>query len=278
MRVSGLDHIVLNVADVERSLDFYQRHLRLAAERVEAWRRGDVSFPSLRISDSTIIDLVAAPGDGGGRKLNLAHFCVVVDDVDLIGAAQELTGAGVKIETGPAMRSGARGEALSIYIRDPDDNLVEVRTYARRAAVQAALDAAHAELRLAFEALTAPESPMVGYDGWSKKDLIAHLTSIESRIRDQIQCAVQGTGWVAEDVDVFNAREVSARREWSMERLRQELDQQSNASRELLRSLSEDDMQRPFDHPRRGRITVEDLWNIIPRHLQQHVADLKQAV
>ena len=129
-RISALDHIVLNVADVERSLAFYSELLGMPAERVEAWRRGELRFPSVRVSESTIIDLVHAPADAGERRLNLAHFCLVTDDEDLNAVAQELTSAGVTIEVGPATRSGARGNALSIYFRDPDDNLIELRTYA----------------------------------------------------------------------------------------------------------------------------------------------------
>ena len=193
MRVSGLDHIVLNVGDVERSLDFYQRHLGLAGERVEAWRRGEVCFPSLRINESIIIDLVASPDTDGAVRQNLAHFCLVTEDADLSLARMELARAGVTVEQGPVMRSGARGDALSIYLRDPDDNLIEVRTYARRAAVQAALDQAHAQLRAALDGLKSPEAPLTGNDGWSKKDLIAHLTSIAGLIREQVACAVQGT-------------------------------------------------------------------------------------
>jgi catechol 2,3-dioxygenase-like lactoylglutathione lyase family enzyme len=274
MRVSGLDHIVLNVRDVEQSLEFYQRHLGLAAERIDAWRRGDVRFPSLRINASTIIDLVASPDTNGGIRQNLAHFCVVTEDADLTGARQDLSRAGVKIEEGPAMRSGARGDALSIYFRDPDDNLIEVRTYARRAAIQAALDQAHAQLRSSMDAMVSPEAAMPGYDGWSKKDLIAHLTSIEGRIREQVTCAVEGTTWQMEDIDAFNARQVSARREWTLDQLRQELEEQATESQALLVGLSEADLQRPFDHPRRGRITVDDLWTTIPRHMQQHLGDL----
>ena len=50
----GLDHIVLNVADVERSLHFYQTTLGLAAERVEAWRRHEVGFPNAFIAVENI--------------------------------------------------------------------------------------------------------------------------------------------------------------------------------------------------------------------------------
>ena len=130
-RISALDHIVLNVADVERSLAFYRDVLGLPAERVEAWRRGELRFPSVRVNAATIIDLVQAPAEPAERRLNLAHFCLVTDDEDLDAVARELTSAGVTIEVGPATRSGARGNALSIYFRDPDDNLIELRTYAR---------------------------------------------------------------------------------------------------------------------------------------------------
>src|SRR5207249_4097710 len=86
MPVVALDHIVLNVKDVERSLDFYQRCLGLAAERVEAWRSGQVRFPSVRISSSTIIDLVKVNDTSdGGTRTNLAHFCLTTDSSDLEG-------------------------------------------------------------------------------------------------------------------------------------------------------------------------------------------------
>jgi catechol 2,3-dioxygenase-like lactoylglutathione lyase family enzyme len=130
MGVCALDHIVLNVADTERALAFYTGQLGLSAERVEAWRSGKAPFPSLRISESTIIDLVAGPNEAAGTRNNLAHFCLVTDSADLAAATQQLAAAGVPIEEGPAVRFGARGNALSIYFRDPDDNLIELRTYA----------------------------------------------------------------------------------------------------------------------------------------------------
>lgn len=131
-RAIGLDHIVLNVTDVERSLAFYGRCLGLGAERLEAWRRGEVGFPSLRVDESTIIDLVGVPAGqeaDAGRRTNMAHFCLVAAADDLEPLMAQLGEAGVAIERGPVTNWGARGMGRSIYFRDPDGNLVELRAY-----------------------------------------------------------------------------------------------------------------------------------------------------
>ena len=121
MRVTGLDHIVLDVADVERSLAFYVDELGLEPVRLEEWRAGEVFFVSVRIDAGTIIDLF--PTAPSGENLN--HFCLVVeDDVDEIAASGRF-----EIEDGPGERFGARGNGRSIYLRDPDGNLVELRNY-----------------------------------------------------------------------------------------------------------------------------------------------------
>ncbi|HEX5606554.1 MAG TPA: VOC family protein, partial [Candidatus Binatia bacterium] len=57
IKISELDHIVLNVSDIHRSLDFYTRVLGLSGERVEEFEAGTVGFPSVRINQRTIIDL-----------------------------------------------------------------------------------------------------------------------------------------------------------------------------------------------------------------------------
>jgi catechol 2,3-dioxygenase-like lactoylglutathione lyase family enzyme len=122
LRIVGLDHVVLNVADVERSLAFYCGELGLVPERVEEWRRGEVLFPSVRIDAHTIIDLLAAPRTGE----NADHVCLVVEPVDL--AAVKASGR-FDVVDGPATRFGARGDGTSLYVRDPDGNTVELRHY-----------------------------------------------------------------------------------------------------------------------------------------------------
>ena len=143
--------------------------------------------------------------------------------------------------------------------------------------LQQDLGDAHSRLRQAVSTLDDPEAPMPGYPDWSKKDLIAHLTSIETRIREQVQCAIDDVPWTPEDVDAFNARQVNARRGWTVDQLQRELDAESAATERLLASLDDQALARPFDHPRRGRITVADLLAIIPTHIGNHLADLEQA-
>ena len=129
MRVVGFDHVVLAVSDVERSLSWYMDVVGLAGVRVEEWRRGEVPFPSVRVSHETIIDLIPRRPGGGGRNgagRNLDHLCLVVEATDLVAWAES---AGLKILDGPDQRFGARGVATSVYVQDPDANVVELRYY-----------------------------------------------------------------------------------------------------------------------------------------------------
>ncbi|MER6847599.1 VOC family protein [Streptomyces flaveolus] len=129
MRVIGFDHLVLNVADVERSLAFYTGPLGLDPVRVDEWRDGKVPFPSVRVSPTTIIDLVEAAADGE-RGSNVDHICLVVEPLDW----QQVVDSGVfTVLDGPGERFGARGTAVSLYVEDPDGNTVELRWYPQNA-------------------------------------------------------------------------------------------------------------------------------------------------
>jgi catechol 2,3-dioxygenase-like lactoylglutathione lyase family enzyme len=79
LHVEAFDHIVLNVGDVARSLSWYRDVLGLDGVRVAEWEAGDAPFPSVRVNESTIIDLIE--GERSGENLN--HFCMVVSAEDL---------------------------------------------------------------------------------------------------------------------------------------------------------------------------------------------------
>jgi catechol 2,3-dioxygenase-like lactoylglutathione lyase family enzyme len=122
VRVIAFDHLVLNVGDVERALDFYCGPLGLEPVRVAEWRAGKAPFPSVRVSATTIIDLVALPRG----ESNVDHICLVVEPLDW----QEVMDSGVfTVVNGPGARFGARGNAQSLYVLDPDGNTIELRWY-----------------------------------------------------------------------------------------------------------------------------------------------------
>jgi catechol 2,3-dioxygenase-like lactoylglutathione lyase family enzyme len=134
IKITELDHIVLNVADVERSLKFYVEHLGLHGERVDEFRAGKAGFPSVRINAGTIIDLFPrkdqpfAPTHGKANA-NMNHFCLVVGAEGFPGVVEYLKQNHIEIREGPVSRWGARGQATSVYFLDPDGNEIEIRAY-----------------------------------------------------------------------------------------------------------------------------------------------------
>jgi len=127
--VRGIDHLVLRAADLERMLDFYVHVLGCAIVR----RRDDLGLVHLR-AGRAMLDLVAldgplgraggaAPGAGGR---NLDHFCLRVEPFDEATIRAHLAAHGVPAgET--ALRFGAEGEGPSIYVTDPEGNVVELK-------------------------------------------------------------------------------------------------------------------------------------------------------
>src|ERR1700680_3895851 len=118
MVIQGLDHIVLQVGDVQRSLDFYTG-LGLQPERLDAYRRGEVKFPSLRISADTLIDVFppAMHDRPGGAGHNLHHFALVTD-APVAEIRETLKSLAIQIEQEADHNFGARGFANSVYVRD----------------------------------------------------------------------------------------------------------------------------------------------------------------
>lgn len=122
MRATGIDHYVLAVADVERTLEWYADRLGLEPTRVDEWRKGDAPFPSLRVNESMIIDVI--PGPRAGE--NVDHICLLVDVDDLAAVAQS---GRFDVVGGPSTLWGARGYGQGLYVRDPDGNVIELRHY-----------------------------------------------------------------------------------------------------------------------------------------------------
>ena len=131
VKITELDHIVLRVKDVDVSLQFYTETLGLKAERVEQWQKGEVRFPSARLNDDTIIDFFAADQQPIGKEgaRNQDHFCMVIEPTDMDDLKSKFEAMGVEIQAGPGKRWGSHGDGISLYVYDPDDNVVELRHY-----------------------------------------------------------------------------------------------------------------------------------------------------
>ncbi len=131
VKITEMDHIVLRTRDVEESLRFYTEVLGMQPERVEQWRAGEVRFPSARLNADTIIDFFASDNyslDKDGPK-NQDHFCMVIDYTDMDELKERFEDLGVEIQAGPGKRWGSHGDGISLYIYDPDNNVVELRHY-----------------------------------------------------------------------------------------------------------------------------------------------------
>lgn len=121
MRVASLDHLVLTVASIPATVEFYER-LGMRAETFGDGRRA-LRFGAQKINlheaGSEFAPHAVRPVPGS------ADLCFLVDG-SLAEVAQVLAEAGVAIELGPVERAGAIGALESLYVRDPDGNLVEL--------------------------------------------------------------------------------------------------------------------------------------------------------
>jgi glyoxylase I family protein len=123
VRVTGPDHVVLVSPDVEALTAWYADRLGLEVLRLEEWRRGEALFVSLRVSPTFLIDVLAGERTG----TNVDHVALVTQDVDLDALASS---GDFDVEMGPADLFGAQGTGRGVYVRDPDGNRVELRSYA----------------------------------------------------------------------------------------------------------------------------------------------------
>ena len=125
VRIDRLDHLVLTVADIDATVEFYTRVLGMKAVTFGTGRTA-LAFGRSKVN-------VHKAGHEFEPKAHRptpgsADLCLIAAD-PLEQVIEELTAHHVPIEEGPVERTGATGPIRSVYFRDPDRNLIEVSTY-----------------------------------------------------------------------------------------------------------------------------------------------------
>jgi len=121
MNISGFDHIVLVVRNIDTTLSFYTGVLGLEA-RQDAAGKHALHFGAQKIS---LQDAKNPPLLAAGTTPGTGNFCLLTDD-PIFEIAETLRQKDVPIVDGPTRKTGAIGPLMSIYIRDPDNNLIEI--------------------------------------------------------------------------------------------------------------------------------------------------------
>lgn len=124
MKITQLDHFVLTVKNIEKTVSFYTSVLGM---KKEVFGEGRVALKfgnqkiNLHTCDSNIQPsaIKATPGS--------ADLCFLIDS-PLSEAMTQVQSYGIEIIAGPVQRTGATGKILSFYLRDPDGNLIEIAT------------------------------------------------------------------------------------------------------------------------------------------------------
>lgn len=126
MRLSSLDHLVLTVADITATVNFYQDVLGMTVERfspADGSERWALKFGAQKINLHQVgrgFEPKAAQATAGS-----ADLCFL-SDLALADWQQHLAVHSVEVIGGPVQRTGANGAILSLYLRDPDGNLLEI--------------------------------------------------------------------------------------------------------------------------------------------------------
>ena len=125
VRIDRIDHIVLTVHDLERTIDFYSRVLGMEPVTFAGGRRG-LAFGrqklNLHQAGREFEPKALAPAPGA------IDLCLI-SETPLAGVIEKLRADGVVIIEGPVDKTGALGPMKSVYFRDPDGNLIEVSNY-----------------------------------------------------------------------------------------------------------------------------------------------------
>jgi catechol 2,3-dioxygenase-like lactoylglutathione lyase family enzyme len=128
--IQRIDHVVLRVQDLQRALAFYCDVLGCTVAR----ERPTLGMIHLR-AGASMIDLISVDGALGSRGgpaageqgRNLEHLCLRIEPFDEAALRAHLEGQGVAVDGQVRSNLGAEGDGLSLYLRDPDGNAVELK-------------------------------------------------------------------------------------------------------------------------------------------------------
>ena len=121
MKIERIDHLNITVADIGRSIEFYERVLGMRTEHM-----GEARAALLFGNQKIHLDLAGATAMSGEKRMP-AHICFITDaPIAEIAAHVERCGVPIRMQ-GP--RAGATGTIQSVYIDDPDQNSIEIATY-----------------------------------------------------------------------------------------------------------------------------------------------------
>ncbi len=130
--VTAIDHVVLNVRDVEASADWYARVLGMT--RHDFQPSYGVARTSMKFGSTMLnlrpVDMDKVAWFTGAEAVAGSDDLCFLTDLPLDDVMRHFAACDVAVEVGPVARRGARGDMTSLYCRDPDGNLVEVATYA----------------------------------------------------------------------------------------------------------------------------------------------------
>jgi catechol 2,3-dioxygenase-like lactoylglutathione lyase family enzyme len=122
MKIERIDHLNLTVADIDRSMEFYERVLGMRTERLGEGRAA-LYFGQQKIH----LDAAGATAMAGEKRLP-AHICFITE-MPVGEIMAHLERCGVPVRMGPGPRAGAIGTIQSVYIDDPDRNSIEISSY-----------------------------------------------------------------------------------------------------------------------------------------------------
>lgn len=131
LTVTALDHLVLNVRDVEASASWYARVLGMTRHDFQppyGIARTSMKFGAMMLNLRPV-DMDKDAWFTGSEAVAGSDDLCFVAETPSDEVIRHLAACGVAVEAGPVMRRGARGEMTSVYCRDPDGNLIEIANY-----------------------------------------------------------------------------------------------------------------------------------------------------